>query len=233
VADFVGLWAESGGDLMSKFNVGDWVMVRKPAHFDELPGWLQSKLNLLVIGSVRKIVAVDFYELEESKKVFDYKLDHINYTKFSEDSLEPFYPDQPDPTWVPEGYTVIPIAVPDEMREAIGEGNALVWSQCNVGERYLSSAYNRVKIRQTRTDDFLNVIVPTTTPAEQYREPTQADVGKMTEVRDDSRDQWVERKLLAVIDDDSMSHRFICRISEGNPLHLCWRYAQIKIEEVK
>ena len=214
---------------MSKFRVGDWVMVRKPAHFDELPGWLQSKLNLLVIGSVRKIVAVDFYELEESKKVFDYKLDHVDYTKFSEDSLEPFYPDQPDPTWVPEGHTVIPIAVPDEMAAAIGEGKALVWRKAKIGELYLSGAYNRVKIRQTRTDDFLNVIVPTTPPAEQYREPTAADVGRTVEVRDRIKEGWEPRELLAVIGDETIVRRFVCRdLPNGVNCHH-WEFAQIKI----
>ena len=136
-------------------------------------------------------------------------------------------------SWVPKGYSVIEMAVPDAMAGEIGEGNALVWSQCNVGERYLSSAYNRVNIRKTRTDDFLNVIVPTTQPAPKYREPTSKDVGKMVDVRDDSRYQWAKRELLAVIDDDSISHRFICRILAGNHLHSGWRYARIKIEEVK
>jgi hypothetical protein len=218
---------------MSKFNVGDWVMVRKPAHFDELPGWLQSKLNLLVIGSVRKIVAVDFYELEESKKVFDYKLDHINYTKFSEDSLEPFYPDQPDPTWVPEGYTVIPIAVPDEMARDIGDGNALVWRQASVGERHLSSALNRVGTILKRTDSFLSVITPTTPPAPKYREPTQADVGRMVEVRDSQDHRWENFELLAVIRDESIFERFVCRDREDALDSINWKFARIKIEESK
>jgi hypothetical protein len=114
--------------------------------------------------------------------------------------------------------------VPDAMAAEIGEGNALVWRKPAIGERFCSEA---------GPETYYPVITPTTPPAPQYREPTQADVGKMTEVRDDSRDQWVERKLLAVIDDDSISHRFICRILEGKPLHLCWRYARIKIEEAK
>jgi len=215
---------------MRKFRVGDWVMVRKPAHFDELPGWLQSKLNLLVIGSVRKIVAVDFYELEESKKVFDYKLDHINYTKFSEDFLEPFYPDQPDPTWVLEGHTVIPIAVPDAMAQAIGEGKALVWKQAKIGEPYLSGVYNEVAVSARETETFSNVIVPTTPPAPQYREPAAAVVGRMVEVSD-SEKQWFTYELLAVLPKDICS-RFIVRGKTGAQSY-SWKYARIKIEEVK
>ena len=135
-------------------------------------------------------------------------------------------------SWVPDGYSVIYIAVPDAMREAIGEGNALVWRKPVIGERFCGE-----EATETSTRDYAHyyypVIVPTTPPAPQYREPTLADVGKMAEVRDHISDQWVERKLLAVIDDDSISRRFICRILEGNPLHACWRYAQIKIEESK
>jgi hypothetical protein len=133
-------------------------------------------------------------------------------------------------SWVPDGYSVVEIALPDVMAQAIGEGNALVWSQCNVGERYLSSAYNRVKIRQTRTDDFLNVIVPTTPPAEQYREPTAADVGRMVEVSD-FQGQWFKYELLAVLPQD-ISKRFIVRGKAGDDSY-SWKFARIKIEESK
>jgi hypothetical protein len=136
---------------------------------------------------------------------------------------------EPIRSWVPEGYSVVEMAVPDAMAAEIGEGNALVWKQVKVGERYLSGTRNIVIVREIETATFFNVIVPTTPTAEQYREPTAADVGKMAEVRDNISDLWVKRKLLAVIDDDSISHRFICRILEGNPLHTCWRYARIKI----
>jgi hypothetical protein len=125
-------------------------------------------------------------------------------------------------SWVPKGYSLVEMALPDEMAAAIGEGNALVWKKPAKGEDYIDISI-----------EFCPVIVPTMPPAKQYRDPTQADVGKMAEVRDNISDLWVKRKLLAVIDDDSISHRFICRILEGNPLHTCWRYARIKIEEVK
>jgi hypothetical protein len=218
---------------MTKFQVGDRVLVRKPADVERSPRWLgeMEKFD----GTEQKISEVRY-----SDCVVKFVGDSLKWA-FHFDWLEPVKPKtlnvgdpvEPIRSWVPDGYSVIDIAVPDVMAAEIGDGNALVWSQANFGERYLSSAYNRVKIRQTRTDDFLNVIVPTTQPAPKYREPTSKDVGKMVDVRDDSRDQWAKRKLLAVIDDDSISHRFICRILEGNPLHSCWRYAQIKIEEPK
>jgi hypothetical protein len=135
-------------------------------------------------------------------------------------------------SWVPKGYSVVEMALPDVMAQAIGEGNALVWKKPVIGERFCGEGRT-----ETSTRDYAHyyypVIVPTTPPAEQYREPTAADVGKMAEVRDNISDLWVKRKLLAVIDDDSISHRFICRILEGNPLHTCWRYARIKNEEAK
>ncbi len=219
---------------MSKFQVGDWVMVRKPAHFDELPGWLQSKLNLLVIGGVRKIVAVDFYELEESKKVFDYKLDHVDYVKFGEDSLEPFYPDEPDPTWVPEGHTVIPIAVPDAMANDIGDGNALVWKQPKLGMNYLCPTTSHVRCA---TEDFSKcypTATYTTPPAPKYREPTAADVGKMVEVSDikaclnEAATCWIEAELLAVLPKDVPARFVAYRLDPG-----FWKYARIKNEEAK
>jgi hypothetical protein len=104
-----------------------------------------------------------------------------------------------------------------------------VWRKAKIGELYLSSAYNRVKIRQTRTDDFLNVIVPTTPPAEQYREPTAADVGKMVEVRCSNKDEWVIRELLSVIGNSEIERRFICRILETN-VGAFWDFARIKKE---
>jgi hypothetical protein len=131
-------------------------------------------------------------------------------------------------SWVPKGYSVVEMALPKAMAAAIGEGNALVWKKPVIGERFCGEEGT-----ETSTRDYAHyyypVIVPTTPPAPKYREPTQADVGKMAEVRDNISDLWVKRKLLAVIDDDSISHRFICRILEGNPLHTCWRYARIKI----
>jgi len=135
-------------------------------------------------------------------------------------------------SWVPEGYSVVEIAVPDEMAAEIGEGKALVWRQAFVGERYLSSAFNRVGTRQKRTDSFLSVIVPTALIAEQYREPTAEDVGKVVEVRCSSKDEWVIRELLSVIVNSEIERRFICRILETN-VGAFWDFARIKIEEAK
>ncbi len=136
-------------------------------------------------------------------------------------------------SWVPDGYSVVEMAVPDEIAAEIGEGNALVWRQASAGERYLSSAFNRVGTRQKRTDSFLSVIVPTTPPADQYREPTQDDVGKMVEVRDRSKEGWEPRELLAVIGDETIVRRFVCRDAAGGFYCFTWTFARIKIEEVK
>ena len=200
---------------MSKFQVGDRVRVRKPADVEQYPQWADEMDKF--DGTVQVI-----RQVRTSDEVVRFDVDPMNWN-FHFDWLEPIR------SWVPEGYSVVEMAVPDAMANDIGDGNALVWKQVNVGERYLSSAYNRVRTKISRTNEFYSVIVPTTQPAEQYREPTAADVGKMAEVRDNISDLWVKRKLLAVIDDDSISHRFICRILEGNPLHTCWRYARIKI----
>jgi len=107
-----------------------------------------------------------------------------------------------------------------------------VWRQAFVGERYLSSAFNRVGTRQKRTDSFLSVIVPTALIAEQYREPTAEDVGKVVEVRCSSKDEWVIRELLSVIVNSEIERRFICRILETN-VGAFWDFARIKIEEAK
>ena len=204
---------------MSKFQVGDRVRVRKPADVEKFPQWVDEMDKF--DGTVQVI-----RQVRTSDEVVRFDVDPMNWN-FHFDWLEPIR------SWVPEGYSVVEMAVPDAMAAEIGEGNALVWKQARAGDRWLCHSHNEVAIRQRETDLFLNVIVPTTPPAPKYREPTQADVGKMAEVRDNISDLWVKRKLLAVIDDDSISHRFICRILEGNPLHTCWRYARIKIEEVK
>ena len=204
---------------MSKFQVGDRVRVRKPADVEQYPQWADEMDKF--DGTVQVI-----RQVRTSDEVVRFDVDPMNWN-FHFDWLEPIR------SWVPEGYSVVEMAVPDAMAAEIGEGNALVWKQVKVGERYLSGTRNIVIVREIETATFFNVIVPTTPTAEQYREPTAADVGKMAEVRDNISDLWVKRKLLAVFDDDSISHRFICRILEGNPLYTCWRYARIKIEESK
>lgn len=55
-----------------------------------------------------------------------------------------------------------------------------------------------------------------------YREPTQSDVGKMVEVRDDKLHVWKLRELLGVVNSQSP---FICRYDLKN--HYSWRYARI------
>jgi hypothetical protein len=190
-------------------------MVRKPADVEQYPQWADEMDKF--DGTVQVI-----RQVRTSDEVVRFDVDPMNWN-FHFDWLEPIR------SWVPEGYSVVEMAVPDAMAAEIGEGNALVWKQVKVGERYLSGTRNIVIVREIETATFFNVIVPTTPTAEQYREPTAEDVGKMAEVRDNISDLWVKRKLLAVIDDDSISHRFICRILEGNPLHTCWRYARIKI----
>ena len=125
-------------------------------------------------------------------------------------------------SWVPDGYSVIDIAVPDEVAAEIGEGNALVWKKPAKGEDYIDISI-----------EFCPVIVPTTPPAEQYREPTQADVGKMVEVRDSQDHRWENFELLAVIRDGNIRDRFVCRDPEDAVESINWRFARIKNEEAK
>jgi hypothetical protein len=136
--------------------------------------------------------------------------------KFHPDWLEPV---EPIRSWVPEGYSVVEIAVPDAMEQAIGDGNALVWKKPAKGEDYIDISI-----------EFCPVIVPTTPPAEQYREPTSADVGKMVEVSD-FQAKWFKYELLAVLPQD-ISKRFIVRGKAGDDSY-SWKYARIKNEEVK
>ena len=134
-------------------------------------------------------------------------------------------------SWVPEGYSVVEMAVPDEMAGDIGEGNALVWRKPVIGERFCGEEGT-----ETSTRDYAHyyypVIVPTTPPAPQYREPTAADVGKMVEVRCSNKDEWVIRELLSVIGNSEIERRFICRILETN-VGAFWDFARIKNEDVK
>jgi hypothetical protein len=135
-------------------------------------------------------------------------------------------------SWVPKGYSVVEMALPDVMAQAIGEGNALVWKKPVIGERFCGE-----EATETSTRDYAHyyypVIVPTTPPAPQYREPTAADVGKMVEVRS-ACFPWIEgsRELLAVLPID-LNQRFICR-NRMYPNNVNgYDYARIKIEESK
>jgi hypothetical protein len=116
------------------------------------------------------------------------------------------------------------MAVPDAMAAEIGEGNALVWRKPAIGERFCSEA---------GPETYYPVITPTTPPAPQYREPTQADVGKMVEVRDREKEPWQARELLALIGDETIVRRFVCRDLPGGVNCFHWKFARIKIEEAK
>lgn len=66
---------------------------------------------------------------------------------------------------------------------------------------------------------------------EQYREPTQDDVGKMVEVRNlgyVGESHWAERKLLAVLPSNIKS-RFITSHNSDHTLFYCWEEARIKV----
>jgi hypothetical protein len=204
---------------MSKFQVGDRVRVRKPADVEKFPQWVDEMDKF--DGTVQVI-----RQVRTSDEVVRFDVDPMNWN-FHFDWLEPIR------SWVPEGYSVVEMAVPDAMANDIGDGNALVWKQVNVGERYLSSAYNRVRTKISRTNEFYSVIVPTTQPAEQYRDPTQNDVGKMVDVRDCEEKDWQTRELLAVIADETIDSRFVCRDVASKVYCFTWKYARIKIEEVK
>jgi hypothetical protein len=136
-------------------------------------------------------------------------------------------------SWVPEGYSVVEMAVPDEMASQIGEGNALVWKRPMQGEKFLSCASHLQVAEMDFVTEYVPVIVPTTPPAEQYREPNQADVGKMVEVRDREKEPWQARELLAVIGDETIVRRFVCRDLPGGVNCHHWTFARIKIEEAK
>lgn len=131
-------------------------------------------------------------------------------------------------SWVPDGYSVIEMAVPDAMAAAIGEGNALVWRKPVIGERFCGEEGT-----ETSTRDYAHyyypVIVPTTPPAPKYREPTQADAGRTVEVSDYGN-RWEAYQLLAVL---PQHIRYRIAVDSGEGLPLLWKYARIKIEESK
>jgi hypothetical protein len=121
-------------------------------------------------------------------------------------------------SWVPKGYSVVEMALPDVMAQAIGEGNALVWKKPAKGEDYIDISI-----------EFCPVIVPTTPPAPQYREPTQADAGRMVEVSDYGN-RWEAYQLLAVL---PQHIRYRIAVDSGEGIAMLWKYARIKIEESK
>lgn len=207
---------------MSQFQVGDRVRVRKPADVERRPFWVDQMDRF--DGTVQVI-----RQVRTSDEVVRFDGDPMNWN-FHFDWLEPVKPKtlnvgdpvEPIRSWVPDGYSVVEIALPDVMAQAIGEGNALVWKKPAKAEDYIDISI-----------EFCPVIVPTTPPAPQYREPTQEDVGKMVEVRESETNTWKVRELLAVIDDKEIEGRFTCRDAVYRKRACCWDFAQIRIEESK
>jgi hypothetical protein len=207
---------------VSKFKVGDLVRVRKPAELKDGQRWWDEldrfDGTVQLIDNIRPLDCVVRFAGDCEGFAF-----HFDWLEL----------DEPMRSWVPDGYSVVEMAVPDAIAAAIGDGNALVWRPCELGERYLSSAYNKINKRTTKTDDFLNVIVSTAPPAPQYREPTHEDAGKMVEVRDREKEPWQVRELLAVIGDETIARRFVCRDLKPGVYCFTWGFARIKAEEVK
>ena len=218
---------------MSKFQVGDRVRVRKPANIYQFPNWTD-RMDCFD-GTEQEISKVNVGALHHT---VHFAKDSCNYY-FHFDWLEPVKPKtlnvgdpvEPMQSWVPQGYTVIPMAVPDEMAKQLyaDSGTVLVWKPPKLGMNYLCPTTSHVRCA---TEDF-SKCYPTATyatpPVEQYREPTQADVGRMVEVRDRIKEGWEPRELLAVIGDETIVRRFVCRdLPNGvNCHHL--EFAQIKI----
>jgi len=219
---------------MTKFQVGDRVRVRKPKTGRWPLLWLSDMDQF--DETVQKISQV----LEEDSGYIIRLAGVRPEWGFHSDWLEPVEPKtlnvgepvKPIQSWVPEGYSVVEMAVPDEMANDIGEGNALVWRKPVIGERFCGE-----EVTETSTRDYAHyyypVIVPTTPPAPQYREPTAADVGRTVDVRDREKEPWQDRELLAVIGDKTIVRRFVCRDVAGGVHCFHWTFAQIKIEESK
>jgi hypothetical protein len=146
---------------------------------------------------------------------------------FHRDWLSPAKPPEPvEPirSWVPEGYSLVEMALPDVMAQAIGEGNALVWKKPVIGERFCGEEGTETSTRDY-SHYYYPVLVPTRPPAVQYREPTQADVGRMVEVRDVEEESWESRELLAVL---PQHIKYRIAVDSGEGLAMLWRFARIK-----
>jgi hypothetical protein len=213
---------------VTKFEVGDRVLVRKPANVMQGPTWA-SGMDLFdgSLQRIRELVA-------DGGRCGYFKLVKAGNYLFHPDWLEKVDPVEPIQSWVPEGYIAIEMAVPKAMADEIGDGNALVWRKPNRGQRYFALGLTTNVSRADFLDNYYPVIVPTTPPAEQYREPTQADVGKMVEVSDikaclnEAATCWIEAELLAVLRKDVPARFVAYRLDPG-----FWKYARIKIEESK
>ena len=207
---------------MSKYKVGDRVRVRKPANIYQFPNWTD-RMDCFD-GTEQEISKVNVGALHHT---VHFAKDSCNYY-FHFDWLEPVEPMQ---SWVPQGYTVIPMAVPDEMAKQLyaDSGTVLVWKPPKLGMNYLCPTTSHVRCA---TEDFWEcypTATYTTVPSEQYRDPTQADVGKMVEVSDCQEMGFATRELLAVISDQNLYQRFVCRDRCNGRHALTWKYARIKI----
>jgi hypothetical protein len=133
-------------------------------------------------------------------------------------------------SWVPDGYSVVEMAVPDEMAKDIGQNNSLLWKRVRRREKFVSVN----SMTYTATNDMVEgnslPVIVSNVPDPKYREPTAEDAGKMVEVSD-SEQQWFTYELLAVLPEDIYS-RFIVRGKTGAQSYSC-TYARIKIEEGK
>jgi|688.fasta_scaffold05336_3 hypothetical protein len=221
---------------MSKFKVGDVVRVWKPANTDQFPYWGDGMDRFHgTEQTISRINTLDHtVEFAENSCSCNYFF-HFDWLEPCTDpAVEPA---QPEWSWVPKGHTVIEMAVPDSLAKKIGAGNALVWEHRKEGKQYLTSVNtdnNGVNLVSTANSDgllFVPTVVSTTPPVSQYREPTSADVGKIVEVKDSKDGRWNNFELLAVIQDENILERFVCR-DPGDALDsINWKYAQIRIEE--
>jgi hypothetical protein len=218
---------------VTKFQVGDRVRVRKPADVKGEPLWndYMDRFD----GTEQTISVV-----RESERIVRFVGNRSEWS-FHFDWLEPVAPKtlnvgdpvEPIRSWVPDGYSVVEMAVPDAMAAEIGEGNALIYKTPQHGQKYFWLCGNSRIAQYDWSGHTCPVIVPTTPPAPKYREPTQADVGKMVEVRDREKEPWQARELLAVIGDETIVRRFICRDLPGGVRSFAWEFARIKNEEAK
>jgi hypothetical protein len=101
------------------------------------------------------------------------------------------------------------------------------WRAIKVDDTWLY--YDHDNIQKVKPDDIYDWLEDCDSwdwePEPQYREPTQADVGKLVEVRDSDDQPWGKLELLAVLPAD-IKYRFLSRYNEGR-FH-SWKYARIK-----
>jgi hypothetical protein len=203
--------------------VGGWVLVTRPENWVKCssPWWNESMHRF--DGQVGQIEREREGHFQIRGFVASKECSYI----FHRDWLSPAKPPEPvEPirSWVPEGYSLVEMALPDVMAQAIGEGNALVWKKPVIGERFCGEEGTETSTRDY-SHYYYPVLVPTRPPAVQYREPTQADVGRMVEVRDVEEESWESRELLAVL---PQHIKYRIAVDSGEGLAMLWRFARIK-----